>query len=37
MFTEVAADSLVPLRLSPYAKFKMALKSKEVKNNILVY
>jgi hypothetical protein len=30
MFSEVVADSLVPLRLSPYAKFKMALKSKEV-------
>ena len=31
MTVEVAADSLlVPSRLSPYAKFKMALKSKEV-------
>ncbi len=28
MFSEVAADSLFPLRLSPYAK--LALKSKEV-------
>ncbi|HYX54623.1 MAG TPA: hypothetical protein VE818_00555 [Nitrososphaeraceae archaeon] len=30
MFTETATTSLVPSRLSPYAKFKMALKSKEV-------
>jgi hypothetical protein len=30
MFTETATISLVPSRLSPYAKFKMALKSKEV-------
>ena len=30
MSTETATASLVPLRLSPYAKFKMALKSKEV-------
>jgi hypothetical protein len=30
MSTETATDSLVPSRLSPYAKFKMELKSKEV-------
>ena len=30
MFTETATTSLVPSRLSPSAKFKMALKSKEV-------
>ena len=31
MSIEAATDSLlVPSRLSPYAKFKMALKSKEV-------
>jgi hypothetical protein len=30
MFAEVSTDSLTPSRLSPYAKFKMALKSKEV-------
>jgi hypothetical protein len=37
MFSEVVADSLVPLRLSPYAKFKMALKSKEVQRQYLIY
>jgi hypothetical protein len=31
MSTETATTSLVPARLSPYAKFKMALKSKEVR------
>ena len=30
MSTEVTAYSLVSSRLSPYAKFKMALNSKEV-------
>jgi hypothetical protein len=30
MSIEVATASLIPSRLSPYAKFKMALKSKEV-------
>ncbi|MDW0236737.1 MAG: hypothetical protein QOA08_10235 [Nitrososphaeraceae archaeon] len=30
MSIEAAATSLIPSRLSPYAKFKMALKSKEV-------
>jgi hypothetical protein len=30
MFTETATISLVASRLSPYAEFKMALKSKEV-------
>jgi hypothetical protein len=27
---DAATTSLIPSRLSPYAKFKMALKSKEV-------
>jgi hypothetical protein len=30
MSTETDTTSLVPSKLSPYAKFKMALKSKEV-------
>lgn len=30
MSIEAAIDSMVPSRLTPYAKFKVALKSKEV-------
>ena len=35
MSTETATDSLVPSRLSPYAKFKMELKSKEVQRQYI--
>jgi hypothetical protein len=38
MSIEAAINSLlVPSRLSPYAKFKMALKSKEVQRQFPIY
>jgi hypothetical protein len=35
MSIEITTDSLLPSRVCPYAKFKMALKSKEVQRQYI--